>query len=309
MSMQLAELPKESPAEPQTAARTPPVHVRRKWIPISTAAWVVGGGVGAVFGGVVVVFLNYFGVRGFLSDLANALSEAVSFALAGFAVALCQWLTFRRTLQRARGWLLVSALGWMLAALLASLAYELFLYSTRLTSRDPDALRTNAWVALLGSIVLAAIMIGALQWLALRRGFHPAGGWIPASAVAWSLGIGLTLLASVSVSLAEGCFAGMLVFPVAGGLVAAAISGEAFARLARHTVSPDILESDSGRRPSLVLAVVWAGLLLGTLWSIWSLRAPYAAMAQQKLPEGCPPSCASTSLSGLNLRGAYLGDC
>ena len=35
MSMQPAESPEESPTEPQTTAQSPPVHVRRKWIPIS----------------------------------------------------------------------------------------------------------------------------------------------------------------------------------------------------------------------------------------------------------------------------------
>ena len=305
MSMQPTELPEESPTEPENAAQTPPVHVRRKWIPISTAAWVVGGGIGAAFS-VLAVFLNELGVSGFLSDLANALTEAFSYALAGSAVALCQWLAFRRTLQRARGWLLVSALGWILAGVLASLAYELFLYITRLTSGDPAALRIYAGVGIPGSVVAAAVMVGTLQWLALRRGFGKPGGWIPASTVAWSLGIALTLLAGVSVSLSEGCFAGMVVFPVAGGLVAAAITGEAFARLAGHSTPTDLAESGSGRRPTLALAVVWVGLLIGGLWSIWSLRAPYTAIAQQKLPEGCPPSCTSTSLSGLNLRGADL---
>ena len=299
--------PEEAPAEQQTAAEAPPVHVRRKWIPISTAAWVVGGGLGFGFGSVLATTLALLGVGGFFSDLANAFTEAISFALAGFAAALAQWVLFRTLFRRTKGWLLVNALGWILAGVLASLAYELFLYSSRLTSGDPAELRTYAQIGILASIIAGAAMVGALQWLALRRALPRARAWIPASALAWSLGIGLTLLAGAMVSLREGCFAGMLAFPIAGGLVAAAITGEAFARLAGPTASTDAARAAGGKRwPALALAGAWVVLLIGALWSIWLLRAPYAALAQQKLPEGCPPTCASTSLSGLNLRGAYL---
>jgi hypothetical protein len=259
----------ESLAEPQAPTQTAPVHVRRKWIPITAAAWVVGGAIGSAFGSVLFVLLSYAGMSAVLGDLANAFAEALAFGLAGAAAALGQWLVFRRTLWHARGWLLASALGWMVAGVLASLAYELFLYLTR-----SGSLRFCAAIGMIGSIVSAAMMVGALQWLALRRGFGKPDRWISASTVAWSLGIALTLLGSVTVSLSEGCFVGMVVFPIAGGLVAGAITGEAFARLAGRPASAHVAAGDRNRRPVLVLAMVWVGLLVAGLWSIWSLRAP-----------------------------------
>ena len=160
----------ELPVEMQPAGGTTPVHVRRKWISITAAAWVVGGAIGSAFGSLLFVLLSHVSMIGLFSDLANAFTEALAFALAGVAAALGQRLAFRHTLRRARGWLLASALGWIVAGVLASLAYELFLYLTR-----PGSLRFYAAIGMIGSIVAAAIMVGALQWLALRPGFGAPG--------------------------------------------------------------------------------------------------------------------------------------
>jgi uncharacterized protein YjbI with pentapeptide repeats len=299
--------PEEGATNLEHTVGTPPVHVRRRWIVVSTTAWVIGGGLGFALSIAWSMFAYPGGGNGFVSDLVNAFLEALDFTLAGFAVALGQWLVFRSVLRNTKGWLLTSALGWTLAGVLASLAYELFLYASRLTSGDPAGLQTYAQIGSLVAIAAGATMVGAFQWLALRRGLPRAGAWILASALAWSLGIGLTLLTSATVSMNEGFSAGSLVLPIAGGLVAAAITGEAFARLISLDASTDAVDAPNARRwPTLALAGTWVFLLIGALWQIWSLRAPYAALAQLKLPEGCPPACASTSLSGLNLRGANL---
>ena len=186
--------PEEGPTHLEHTVGTPPVHVRRKWIVVSTIAWVIGGGLGFAMSIFWSMFAYLGGVSGFVSDLANALLEALDFMLAGSAVALGQWLIFRSVLRHAKRWLFTSALAWILAGMLASLAYELFLYATHLTSGNPAELRTYAQLGSLAAIAAGAIMIGALQWLALRRVFQRAGVWIPVSAFAWVIGIGVTLL-------------------------------------------------------------------------------------------------------------------
>lgn len=293
--------------EPSSGQTLPPRSSLRRWIAVSTVAWVVGGALGMALSSVLVVPLLVLGIDQFLGDAANAAGTALSFMLAGFAVVLAQWLGFRNVFPGGRAWLLAGAVGWLLAGMLASTAYELFLFLMRLTSGDPPTLRATAGVGTLTCVVAAAAMVGACQWLALRREFHAAGRWIPVSALAWSLGIGVTLLASVAVSIAEGCFAAMLVFPVVGGLAAAAITGPAFKRLAERKVAASEGDAlDQRRWPALALAGAWLALFIGALALFWSLRGPHAALAQQRLPEGCPPACAGAYLAGLNLRGAYF---
>lgn len=307
-----AETP-ESPAtielEPPSSVELPPKPSLRRWIAVSTVAWVLGGAFGMALTVLLAVPSYFLGGGQFLGDTANAVGQALTFTIAGFAVALVQWLAFRRVLASGRAWLLASALGWLLAGVLTSAAYELFLYQTRLTSGDPPALQTAAGAGALVCVVVAAAMVGARQWLALRRGFSAAGRWIPVSALAWSVGIGVTLLASVSVSVAEGCFASMVIFPVVGGLAAAAITGPAFVRLADRKIAAGEADVTYQRRwLALALAGAWLALFFGALGLFWSLRGPHAALAQQRLPEGCPPACAGASLAGLNLRSAYLRD-
>ena len=94
-----------------------------------------------------------------------------------------------------------SGVAWVLAGCLGSLAYELLLWMSRLTNRDPD------WEGLMAltdaglAIIVAGAVIGAVQWLVLRQlTAGTPGRWIRASTVGWALGLSLSPQRSRSAS-------------------------------------------------------------------------------------------------------------
>ena len=171
--------PEEGPTNLDHTVGTPPVHVRRRWIVVSTSAWVIGGGLGFALSIAWSMFAYLGGVSGFVSDLANAFLEALDFTLAGFAVGRYR-LVFRSVLRNAKGWLLTSVLDGHWRACWRHEPTNV-LYASRLTSGDPAELRTYAQIGKLAAIAAGATMVGAFQWLALRRGLPRAGAWIVVS--------------------------------------------------------------------------------------------------------------------------------
>jgi hypothetical protein len=87
------------------------------------------------------------------------------------ATAVLQWLLLRRYLNHARVWVPLTALGWLVGILLIYLA-ALF---------EPPV--PGAWLPALVPPFLGAV-VGAAQWLYLRRVIDKAGFWVLASAVA-----------------------------------------------------------------------------------------------------------------------------
>lgn len=90
-------------------------------------------------------------------------------ASVGLVTGVMQWYVLRRRIPQAGWWIPFSGLGWGLG------------WALTLTFLPRD-------LGLLSGLLLGAVM-GAAQWVVLRRVYRQAGWWIPASAVAWTLGL------------------------------------------------------------------------------------------------------------------------
>lgn len=101
----------------------------------------------------------------------------------GTIVGGLQWLALRRPVQRLSGWCwtLMTALGSALPW-----AWGMSMKSSLHLAQGNDA-------AVLGAVFLLALLtgvaLGGAQWMVLRRVLHPAGWWMPASILAWLLGV------------------------------------------------------------------------------------------------------------------------
>ena len=96
----------------------------------------------------------------------------------GFSVGIFQWLNLRRRVSWAGMWIWVTAVGWMISIPLALSLY------TWLRS-----ISASAFVDIWGKTIQAtmiAILIGAIQWLLLRRYVSRAGWWILANLIGWN---------------------------------------------------------------------------------------------------------------------------
>ncbi len=162
---------------------------------------------------------------------AVALGVLAATVIEGSIVGTAQWLVLRRPLEkmRWRTWVLATALG-------ACVAWTLGMIPSTLLFTGPDSgaaapgemsdLMIYTLFAAMG-IALGAIL-GAAQWLALRRHVPKAGWWVPANALAWMLGMVVVFLGTSFIP-AEGITVPvallLLMFVVAAGAVVGAVHG------------------------------------------------------------------------------------
>ena len=151
-------------------------------------------------------------------------------AIEGAVLGLAQWLALRRALPSVsrRAWVVATALGAMIAYLLAMLAVALGL----LVQEQMALLAIGAVVFGVGFLV----SIGLPQWLVLRRQLRHAGWWVPANALAWPLGVAVPFVALALVPDAAPCWVWAATGIVSGlvmGLVVGAVTGLALLWLVR----------------------------------------------------------------------------
>jgi len=103
-------------------------------------------------------------------------------AVAGWIIAVCQWLILRRRLITTNGWVLLTTIAW-------TAGWTLGWTITGITPEQSTSVG-YAGVMLL-SVLLATIggaLVGLAQWVILRRHIKQAGWWIAAMAASWGLG-------------------------------------------------------------------------------------------------------------------------
>ncbi len=103
-------------------------------------------------------------------------------AVAGWIIAVCQWLILRRRWITTNGWVLLTTIawtaGWTLGWTISGIALGQFA-------------RVGYAGVMLLSVLLATIggaLVGLAQWVILRRHVKRAGWWIVAMAASWGLG-------------------------------------------------------------------------------------------------------------------------
>ena len=207
--------------------------------------WIVANMVGEItgFGGAVVVGAGVVTVLGRLSGAAQLGATALAVVAAGVVEGSClgfaQWVALRPSLPaiRRRAWLLATVAGAVIAWG-AGMAI-----GTRLGDAAGDAVGDPASGApALALMVLSGAGVGALagmilavpQWLVLRRAVSHARWWVPAHALAWTMGMlaafaGMALIderTPVPLTAAIGSASGL-----AMGALVAAITGMVLVRL------------------------------------------------------------------------------
>jgi hypothetical protein len=146
----------------------------------------------------------------------------------GSIVGTAQWLVLRHPLEKMRWhkWVLATALGACIAWTLASPLLFTGPDSGAAAPGEMSDLVIYTLAAAMG-IALGAIL-GAAQWLALRRHLPKAGWWIPANALAWMLGmvvvfLGMSFIPPEGITVPVGLI--LLLFVVAAGAFVGAVHG------------------------------------------------------------------------------------
>jgi len=129
--------------------------------------WVLASGLGGAVG-----FALAEAVLHILSEaLSNAMTEIAIFGLIGAAMGTLQWLVLRRNLAQAGWWVAASAVGGTLFGIGgASFGSEVQIHLAILYG-------------------LMGIILGALQWLVLRRQVSRSGWWMVGSLLGWALAV------------------------------------------------------------------------------------------------------------------------
>ncbi len=140
------------------------------WTLATAAGWGLAGFAGLPVGRVMVAE----GSVGVIFSV--AFNMGLLGALIGALIGVFQWLFLRRRIPLAGWWILATALGWgvglpaaLLINLLAGVGLSAFLYG-----------------------VVVGGMVGAAQWVLLKRFTTPAGRWVWASVVAFPVGISVS---------------------------------------------------------------------------------------------------------------------
>ena len=170
--------------------------------------WALASGLGSAVGFALAdAVLNTFS-----EALYKAMAEIVIFGLLGAAMGTLQWLVLRRHFSQAGWWVAASAVGGTLVGIIGAASYG-----------------SKVKVNLVIVYGLVGIILGALQWLVLRRRISRSGWWMVASLLGWALAVlavqsldrlGLMRGLSETIGLILGSgLAGTVVGIVTGGLL------------------------------------------------------------------------------------------
>jgi hypothetical protein len=145
----------------------------RPWLVANFLAFGLGGGLA----GGALRFLEqpYYESRVSAIEAAyiQASSLGVSAAIFGALVGTAQWLVLRRTLK-AGWWAPATCLGWSLGGVVMGSNA-----GGSVSTIGPDAGPVPRLLSVLVIPPLVVLLLGAGQWLVLRREFAGAGWWLP----------------------------------------------------------------------------------------------------------------------------------
>jgi hypothetical protein len=198
-----------------------------QWILANAASETVGLGTTLLIGAFLLV--NAEPTIGALP--AAALGVLAGTVIEGSIVGTAQWLVLRHPLEKMRWhtWVLVTALGACVAWTLGMIPSTMLFTAPESGAAAPGEMSDLMIYTLAAAMGIAlGAILGAAQWLALRRQVPKAGWWIPANALAWMLGMVVVFLGTSFIP-AEGITVPvaliLLLFVVAAGAVVGAIHG------------------------------------------------------------------------------------
>lgn len=128
---------------------------------------------------VVLIVCFYFAAN--LND--HWWGDLAMVSVAGISLGVCQWIWLRRRLDRAWWWIVLTLLGWYLAAPLV-----------KVLGADDSTGALSRLVPLIAFLALP-LAFSLPQWLLIRRQFQKAAWcWVVARPLAWLMGLGLIVL-------------------------------------------------------------------------------------------------------------------
>ncbi len=162
---------------------------------------------------------------------AAALGVLAATVIEGSVVGTAQWLVLRRPLEkmRWRTWVLATTLGAFVAWMLGMIPSTLLFPGPDSGAAAPGEMSDLMIYTLAAAMGIAlGAILGAAQWLALRRYVPKAGWWIPANALAWMLGmvvvfLGTSFIPAAGMTVPVALI--LLLFVVAAGAVVGAVHG------------------------------------------------------------------------------------
>lgn len=160
-----------------------------------------------------------------------ALGVLVATMIEGLVVGTAQWLVLRRPLVKMkwRSWALATALGAFIAWTLGMLPSTMLFTGPETGAGAPGEMSDLlVYAPAAGLGLVAGSILGAPQWLALRRHLPKAGWWVPANALAWMLGmvmvfIGMSFIPAQGITWPVALV--LLLCVVAAGAVVGAVHG------------------------------------------------------------------------------------
>jgi hypothetical protein len=211
-----------------------------RWVLANAVGEVVGLGITALVGGLVVFSLGEG--SGVLATLGIAVLAVVAGTFVeGTVVGTAQWLVLRRPLPRMRWrtWALATGAGAFLAWMLGMIPSTVLSLGVGPSGGgEPQAEPSQALVyglAFLMGLTLGPVL-GFAQWLVLRSYVRGAALWMPANALAWAFGM-VVIFIGIDPAIGSGFGAlavAILVFTLAlAGAVVGAVHGLALVRLLR----------------------------------------------------------------------------
>ena len=122
------------------------------------------------------------------SQIANYLYYGIQ-PLTMIALAVLQWLVLRRWIPKVGWWAPVTLAAWMAGPAIGFTAAEIVSELAGMTLRAVSGIeRLPVLLTTLIAYALVGVVVGASQWLVLRRSLPKARWWIAALAVAWGFG-------------------------------------------------------------------------------------------------------------------------
>jgi hypothetical protein len=181
------------------------------WVLATMVGWLLPVGLG---------MLLPAGLDTRLSPAASFVFRLLVVVALGAAIAATQWLVLRRWFSGAATWLVAGGVGVCIGTAAGLPLKLLDLY----VGRSLFQLDEVAYGAVFGAV------LGAVQWLALRRWVRRSGWWIVASTAGWMFG----MMASMLLPLDWASKYANLAYTLAQAGIAAAVTGAALVALLRN---------------------------------------------------------------------------
>lgn len=202
------------------------------WLLLSILGWAVGWALG--------IYVGELAGRATAPSgepfLIEAAAGAATWGVLALVLAMAQWFMLRRNLHQAGWWVpatvfgfaVVGSVKWgqgmLLEQIFADAAYELEMAGW---GQAVPALGIGIGLVVEG---LTGFVVGLPQWLALQGKVHRAGRWVLISTLGWALGGASMSAVGWAIGEVEGEY-WMLLMPVIGGCVSAAVAGLGLVRM------------------------------------------------------------------------------